>query len=240
MTFFSRIPRLAGIGIGLALAASAALAADPPPRMVPDTLGQRLLACTACHGKEGRTTQQGYLPRIAGKPAGYLYHQLVSFRDGRRHNGPMGYLLATTSDAYLHDMADYFAGLDFPYPAPAPTQAARADLDRGQALVLHGDPVRRLPACVQCHHSSMSGVAPAIPGLLGLPSGYLAAQLQAWRTGSRRAVEPDCMAQVARLLTADEIGAVSAWLSVQPVPPGYRPAGSIALPLPLRCGSVAP
>ena len=26
-------------------------------------------ACTGCHGKEGVSTNQGYFPRIAGKPA---------------------------------------------------------------------------------------------------------------------------------------------------------------------------
>ena len=30
-----------------------------------------LLACTTCHGKEGRAGPDGYYPRIAGKPAGY-------------------------------------------------------------------------------------------------------------------------------------------------------------------------
>ena len=30
------------------------------------------LACTGCHGAEGRAASDGYYPRIAGKPAGYL------------------------------------------------------------------------------------------------------------------------------------------------------------------------
>ena len=50
-------------------------------------MAERVRACTACHGKEGRATSDGYYPRIAGKPAGYLYNQLVNFRDGRRQIG---------------------------------------------------------------------------------------------------------------------------------------------------------
>ena len=46
----------------------------PPVRTVPDTIAERVRTCTACHGKEGRATNQGYFPRIAGKPAGYLYN----------------------------------------------------------------------------------------------------------------------------------------------------------------------
>ena len=49
---------------------------------VPDTIGQRVLACAACHAQKDR--DDAYFPRISGKPEGYLYNQLVNFRDGRR------------------------------------------------------------------------------------------------------------------------------------------------------------
>ena len=51
---------------GIALAGSTPLAAAPAEHRVPDTLQQRLLACTGCHGKDGRATSHGYFPRIAG------------------------------------------------------------------------------------------------------------------------------------------------------------------------------
>ena len=51
---------------------------------VPDTMARRTMACTGCHGEQGRATSDGYYPRNAGKPAGYLYNQLLKFRDGRR------------------------------------------------------------------------------------------------------------------------------------------------------------
>ena len=35
-----------------------------------DDMAQRTLACTICHGKEGRAGPDGYYPRIAGNPAG--------------------------------------------------------------------------------------------------------------------------------------------------------------------------
>jgi cytochrome c553 len=49
----------------------------------------------------------------------------------------------------------------------------------------------------------MTGRAPFVPGLLGLPRDYLNAQLGAWRTGQRRALAPDCMAEVARKLAPE-------------------------------------
>jgi len=68
------------------------------------------------------------------------------------------------------------------------------------------------------------GVNPSTPGLLGLPADYINAQLGGWQTGQRRTASPDCMAQVARKLTAADISAVSHWLSAQPVPANAHPA----------------
>ena len=53
----------------------------------------RVLACASCHGAEGEGTDDDYFPRLAGKPAGYLYNQLVALQDGRRQYPPMNYLL---------------------------------------------------------------------------------------------------------------------------------------------------
>ena len=64
-----------------------------PTEHAPDTIEARLLACAACHGPQGQGTENGYFPRLAGKPAGYLMNQLVAFRDGRRRYPPMNYLL---------------------------------------------------------------------------------------------------------------------------------------------------
>lgn len=209
------------------------------PRRVPDTLAERVQACTACHGKEGRATASGYFPRIAGKPAGYLFQQLQHFREGRRHNPSMNHLVGQLSDAYLLEIAQHFASLDLPYPPPARSDDSPARQAQGAALVRQGDARRELPACTACHGHAMTGVLPAVPGLLGLPRDYLIAQLGAWQTGQRHATEPDCMAQVARRLSADEVQAVAGWLAAQPWPAQAKPAARAAQPLPLRCGSVA-
>ncbi|RYF64304.1 MAG: hypothetical protein EOO29_42595, partial [Comamonadaceae bacterium] len=55
--------------------AGAVVAAPTAAMPSANSMASRVLACTACHGKEGRATQEGYFPRIAGKPAGYLANQ---------------------------------------------------------------------------------------------------------------------------------------------------------------------
>jgi len=216
-------------------AVSAGLRAAPK---VEDSIAQRVQACVGCHGKEGRAASDGYYPRIAGKPAGYLYNQLLNFRDGRRQYPLMTQLIDPLGDSYLQEIAAHFAGLDLPYPAPQPAAVSPAVLSRGEALVLRGDSARGLLACVQCHGQALTGVAPAIPGLLGLPRDYLNAQLGAWKTGSRRAVAPDCMAPIAQALSPEDVGAVSQWLAAQPVPSPAKAVGSLPAALPKPCGAV--
>jgi cytochrome c553 len=202
-----------------------------------DTIAQRTLACTACHGKEGRAAPDGYYPRIAGKPAAYLYNQLLNFRDGRRHYGLMTRLLDPLSESYMREIAAHFGSLDLPYPAPQPSSAPPEMLERGRAVAMKGDAASKVPACVQCHGERLTGVQPNIPGLLGVSRDYLNAQLGAWRAGQRRAHAPDCMAQVAKQLAPADLAAVAAWLAAQPVPADAHPAAAAAVQPPLECGS---
>jgi cytochrome c553 len=217
----------------------AAPAPASAPRIDPtfDTLAERTRACTACHGKEGRATSEGYFPRIAGKPAGYLYNQLINFRDGRRSNAAMTYLVQHLSDAYLQEIAQYFASLDLGYPLPQPAHDTPDVMARGEALVLRGDPGRKLPACVKCHGDALTGVSPAMPGLLGLPRDYDIGQFGAWGSGQRKAATPDCMAEITSRLARQDISALASWLSSRPLPANTHPAASVALPLPMDCGS---
>ena len=224
----------------LALLAALPAAAQPQPASRPaDDMAPRVQACTFCHGQQGRAGPDGYYPRLAGKPAGYLYNQLRNFRDGRRHYGLMTRMVDPLSDAYLMEIAQYFAALQVPYAPPAPqaNPPPAAVQARGRELALHGDAAARLPACAQCHGQKLTGALPDVPGLLGLPQDYLTAQLGAWRTGQRRAHAPDCMAEVAQRLGDRDAYAVVAWLAMQPVPADPHPAPQRRELPELPCGS---
>ena len=226
------------VACGIPVPAHASTSQAKPVRHVPDTMAQRTQPCTVCHGKEGRSTNAGYFPRIAGKPATYLYNQLVNFRDGRRSYAAMTHLLDHLSDAYLQEIAAYFANLDLPYPQPQTLDAPTPVLEHGRTLVQHGDVKRELPACVRCHGSAMTGVAPATPGLLGLPRDYLVGQLGTWQTGRRHTPAPDCMARIANKLSAEDVGAIASWLSAQPLPTNTQAAVAITEKRPMNCGSL--
>lgn len=216
-----------------ALLCGRAAAAAPPE----DSIAQRAAACSTCHGEEGRASRDGYYPRIAGKPAGYLYRQLLNFRSDVRHNLVMQQMLETLPEDYLRELAEYYASLHPQVAAPPPAAADAGTLERGRILAQQGEPARKLPACTSCHGEGLLGVQPDLPGLLGLPRDYLAAQLGAWRAGTRRMVAPDCMEQVVKQLSDADIAAVTAWLSVQPVDPARGPEAAPRAERPLRCGA---
>ncbi|MGY4260844.1 cytochrome c553 [Bradyrhizobium sp. USDA 4516] len=203
----------------------------------PDTMAARVLACAPCHGAEGEGTSDAYFPRLAGKPAGYLYNQLIAFRDGRRKYPPMNYLLEFQTDDYLKKIAEYFASLRPAFPPPVPPVDSKEILARGETIVKNGDPQHGIPPCSACHGPTLGGMEPGIPGLLGLRAAYISGQLGGWRYGTRTAFAPDCMQIVASLLTEDDVKAVAAYLSSRPAPsdPSFAPRGS--LPMPLECGS---
>lgn len=216
---------------------STAYAQDAPHPDIPDTLQQRIAACTACHGTHGEgTPESGFFPRLAGKPAGYLARQLKDFQDGLRKYGPMEYTVRQLSPEYMREIAQYFAEQEVPY-ARSPVPSVSSELrQRGETLVRHGDPSRQIPPCAACHGSELTGVQPDIPGLVGLPYDYISSQLGSWRTKTRATVAPDCMSQIANRLSDSDITAVSAWLASRELPADMHAQAPGTVTPPLHCG----
>lgn len=207
-----------------------------------DTIADHLAACAACHGEHGEGVNGAeYYPHLAGKPAGYLFEQLRGFRDGRRVNAPMTWLVQFADDAWLREIADYYAALP-PRTQRADTGAAQLTPERArraEQLVREGDAVLHVPACSACHGTNLAGLEPGIPATIGLPADYIVAQFGHWKTGSRRALAPDCMHDVAMALTPEDIRAVATWLSQQSNPDGMRPAPAGSVAPPVSCGALA-
>lgn len=65
-------------------------------------------------------------------------------------------------------------------------------------------------ACAVCHGSLGVSTAPDAPNLAGQPAIYLAAQLRAYRSGTRK---HEVMAVMAKPLTDEDITHLAAWFS---------------------------
>ncbi len=202
-----------------------------------DSAEARVQGCVTCHGQQGQGTNNGYFPRIAGKPAGYLYNQLKAFRNGTRHYPPMNYLVAYLPDAYLKEMAEHFAAQKPAYSAQERPVLSAAAAARGQMLVTVGDSKKGLPACIGCHGANLMGMEPGIPGLAGLRPAYVVGQLTRWKVGERHAAEPDCMKRIANRLTDEDISAVAGYLALQMPAANASPEPSNLVRMPFACGS---
>jgi cytochrome c553 len=202
-----------------------------------DSMEARVQGCVTCHGQQGQGTGNQYFPRIAGKPAAYLFNQLRAFRDGTRRYAPMNYLVAYLTDDYLREIADYFAKQRPPFNPPQPATAPADLLERGRTLVRSGDGSRQIPPCMACHGANLTGMEPGIPGLAGLRTNYIAAQLTRWRAGERSAVAPDCMHRIASRLAEADIQGLAAWLGSLPAPRDAEPERRNLVRMPMACGS---
>jgi cytochrome c553 len=225
------------IGVMMTSALTASVGATPDNGGAPDTIAARVQGCATCHGPSGEGTEDVGFPRIAGKPAGYLFNQLQNFRDGQRSYPPMNYLLAYLHDDYFTDMATFFAAQRIPFASPEKSVLPANELTLGEQIVRQGDRAHAIPPCIACHGPKLTGINPGIPGLIGLHSRYISAQLEAWRAGTRRAKAPDCMSEIASRLTDTQITQVAAWLAAQPAPAEPVPAPQGSWKTPMTCGS---
>ncbi|RTL43571.1 MAG: c-type cytochrome [Burkholderiales bacterium] len=176
----------------LVVALPVAAAAQPPGW---PAAGQ---ACVGCHAPTS-----GAAPRLAGLPADYLTKQLRDLRDGERPANPALQAAHGLDREAARQLARALAAL------PAPSWPASASMV-GQRLYEQGDLRRGRPACQVCHgQASGSGPGLSAPPLQGQPVAYLAAQLRAWRDGTRRNSVDDLMTEAARGLSDSDIEALS-------------------------------
>ena len=166
-------------------------------------------ACVACHGAKGEGNAAAGFPRLAGLPAAYLAAQLDHFAADRRKNPVMGPVAKQLGAAERKAVADYYGGLPAAAPLAPPGDAPLRQADTGAWLALRGRWDNNLPACVQCHGPGGNGIGAAFPALAGQSSAYIAAQLHAFKSGTRPGGPQNLMKAVAAKLADGDITAVA-------------------------------
>lgn len=169
-------------------------------------------ACGACHGQDGATGLDPTYPNLAGQNEKYLLHQLTAIRDGDRNIVLMAGQLNGKSDDDLANLAAYYAGL------PAKISQAQGDdetLARAESIYRGGIAEKGVAACTSCHAPTGNGNAAAgFPDIGGQASGYVIAQLTAYREGDRTTDDNvgGMMRGVAQGLTDKEIAALADYI----------------------------
>ena len=85
----------------------------------------------------------------------------------------------------------------------------------GERLALYGRWSDEIPGCVQCHGERGSGVGSVFPPLAGQPAGYIVAQLEAWKQGTRKGEPLGLMQGIAGRLSEQDMGAVANYFAGQ-------------------------
>jgi cytochrome c553 len=186
--------------------AEGALAQDKPPAAVTQV-------CAACHGADGNSTAPAN-PKIAGQFQEYLEKQLRDFKPQsggkpRRESAVMNGMVANLSDSDVQVLASYFAAQPLK-PAAASDKNLAAE---GQRLWRGGEAARGIPACDGCHGPSGAGIPVEFPRLAGQYAEYVAAQLQAFRSGTRANDSNGMMRAVAARLTDPQIRALADYVA---------------------------
>lgn len=176
-----------GTGLGLAMVAEPALAADD--------IEAKVQMCVACHGQNGVPTDPKTIPIIAGQQQSYLVKQLHDYRSGDRDNPVMSPIAKGLAQDDLRRIAAYFAAKSWPTHAADGASAS---------------PPNGIAQCQPCHQPNFEGGPPA-PRLAGLSYEYLVAAMRSFATNER--TNNGDMPKFMQALTDSERDAMARYLS---------------------------
>jgi cytochrome c553 len=170
--------------------------------------GGATMACITCHGAEGRGDGSGAFPRLTGQPAWYLYKQLVDYASGARPNRVMSGIAERLTEAEMEAVAAWYSAAEAPF-RPVRGSVNGLTLQWGAQLAAVGSAEKGVPACVNCHGASGSGLSPSVPYLAGQYAPYMQLQLELWKAGIRDNDAMNVMASIASKLTEEDMRAVA-------------------------------
>lgn len=193
------------------LQAGAAFAAEQSKSNVAGSAekGQAKAAtCVACHGVNGNSANPEW-PNLAGQHETYIKRQLTAFKGDVRQNPLMTPMAKPLSEEDMADLGAFFS-------SQSPTGNLEADPSKvslGQKLYRAGDAQKGIPACASCHGPRGTGnPAASYASIRGQHATYSAAQLKAYRSGTRQTDPNQMMRNVALNMSDEQIDAVAAYI----------------------------
>ncbi|MBD3585826.1 cytochrome c4 [Salinimonas sp. HHU 13199] len=176
---------------------------------------QKATTCAACHGPDGNSAIP-MNPKLAGQHANYLVKQLKEFKlasqtggEEGRNNAVMNGMAAPLSEQDMQDIAAYYSEQTLK-EGTTPEDV----IEPGEALYRGGDLERGITACMACHGPRGNGMQLAgFPDISGQHTDYLAAQLKAFRNGTRHNDMNGMMRDIAMKLSDKDIDILSKYLA---------------------------
>ena len=169
----------------------------------------KIATCVACHGNSGNDSILPDVPYIGGQNEKYLLKQMVEIKSGVRPVPLMTGMLNNLDEQDMADVAAWYASQPLPQGAADPDMLAL-----GESMYRAGNMSLGIAACTACHSPTALGNKGAgYPALSGQDPAYTAAQLRAFRDGSRSNDEAAVMRTLSERLTDREIDALASYVA---------------------------
>lgn len=163
-------------------------------------------ACLTCHGPKGQSATATW-PKLSAQHAAYTNKQLKNFKDGTRANPIMMGMVATLTDQDMQNIAAYLVK----QPPSLGVAQNKDTIELGQSIYRGGIAAKGVPACAACHSPTGAGIPSQYPRMGGQWAEYNAAQLMAFREGTRK--NSTQMTTIATKLSDQEMKAVSDYMA---------------------------
>ena len=163
-------------------------------------------ACLTCHGPKGQSATATW-PKLSAQHAAYTAKQLKNFKEGTRANPVMMGMAATLTEQDMQNIAAYLAK----QPASQGVAQNKETIELGQSIYRGGIAAKGVPACAACHSPTGAGIPSQYPRMGGQWAEYNAAQLLAFREGTRK--NSSQMTTIATKLSDQEMKAVADYMA---------------------------
>ncbi|HLW24375.1 MAG TPA: c-type cytochrome [Steroidobacteraceae bacterium] len=167
---------------------------------------KKFYTCYGCHGIiDYRNAYPDYsVPELRHQHALYIVAALHEYKSGERPHPTMHAQASSLSEQDMQDIAAYLQG-------PMPVKPSTSE---------SGKPPAQVAVCAACHGENGLGVAapldPKPPVLAGQHADYLEQALTAYKSGRRKNVVMNGMAQ--SLKTDEDVRIAAEWFAHQPSP----------------------
>jgi len=163
-------------------------------------------ACLTCHGPKGQSAVSTW-PKLSAQHAAYTAKQLKNFKEGTRANPIMMGMASTLTEQDMQNIAAYLVT----QPVSQGVAQNKETIELGQSIYRGGIAAKGVPACAACHSPTGAGIPSQYPRVGGQWAEYNAAQLLAFREGTRK--NSSQMTTIATKLSDQEMKAVADYMA---------------------------
>lgn len=201
--------------VALFALSSAAMAADAPAKadaakgaalFANGDAARGVIACASCHGAGGNSVI-AQNPKLAAQHEAYVNKQLHDFTGATRQNPIMSGIAKALTEDDIKAIAAYVSA----QKVEQGTAKNMKTVALGMKIFRGGIAEKNVPACAGCHSPNGAGIPAQYPRLAGQHQDYTAAQLTAFRSGTRS--NSAQMTAVAKRMSDEEIQAVADYVA---------------------------